>query len=822
MKKIIGVLLGTMVATIPAQAQIIINEVMQSNIDCLVDDCNEFPDSWVELYNPQGTSENLNRYKIGLSADISSAYSLPDKSIAPKGHVIIYCDKVNSNLHTHFRLESGKNGSIYLFKDGKVVDKIEKMKKQPAPNIAYGRKTDGADNWGYMATPTPNSSNCGKTCKEILGQPVFSEDGRILESYQQLSLALSLPEGAPQGTIIRYTTDGTEPTAQSMAYQSPIQITSTQIVRAKLFCDGYLSPRSTAASFIFHNRKMTLPVISIIGDSKYFYDSKFGIIVDGNYSSSQKNYKYNWRRPINLEYFTKAGSKSQLNQLCETRVMGGATRDASLKSLAIYANKRFGEKRFKYEFFPNQRPGITDFKSLALRNAGNDFDYLYMRDAIIQRCTAQNADLDWQAWSPAIVYINGIYKGILNIRERSNEDNIYTYYDGLEDIDMIENNWELKSGDLDNFEKFKTFYAEHGHTMAEYEKWMDCYEYINLMAMNLFFNNQDFPGNNIVTWRPRTSDGRWRWIAKDTDFGLGLYGSSADYKTLEWLYNPNYDSNKNWANKYEHTRLFRRLMEDKDFKREFIDRTAIYMGDFWTEANILSLWDEMYKSIKDEYPIHRKLFNPWWPNYSDELSNAPKWLKARIPAFYQQLADFYKLGTPTPLAINQMACLQDQDFIPITFNGVKLSKAYFDGKFFEGRKICLQAGTVDGKTIVNWTINTYLGSTMSSQRQEGNTCTFTIPKCTKLEIIAEKGTSTGIRDIFDGENESNWNYTFNHHLLKLQLPSVAKGTPISIFSLEGKSLFHQTVQDNYLEIPVQQDAIIVKVGSKAIKIINKQ
>ena len=50
---------------------------------------------------------------------------------------------------------------------------------------------------------------------------------------------------------------------------------------------------------------------------------------------------------------------------------------------------------------------------------------------------------------------------------------------------MIENNWELKSGDLENFEKFKAFYAEHGHTMAEYEKWMDCYEYINLRAMNL-------------------------------------------------------------------------------------------------------------------------------------------------------------------------------------------------------------------------------------------------------------------------------------------------------------------------------------------------
>ena len=34
-----------------AQAQLVINEIMQSNIDCVMDDINEFPDSWVELYN---------------------------------------------------------------------------------------------------------------------------------------------------------------------------------------------------------------------------------------------------------------------------------------------------------------------------------------------------------------------------------------------------------------------------------------------------------------------------------------------------------------------------------------------------------------------------------------------------------------------------------------------------------------------------------------------------------------------------------------------------------------------------------------------------
>ena len=73
---------------------------------------------------------------------------------------------------------------------------------------------------------------------------------------------------------------------------------------------------------------------------------------------------------------------------------------------------------------------------------------------------------------------------MLNIRERSNEDNIYTNYDGLEDIDMFENG-ELKEGTWDRYIAFKAFYNNHGHTLAEYAEWMDWKEYINLMIENL-------------------------------------------------------------------------------------------------------------------------------------------------------------------------------------------------------------------------------------------------------------------------------------------------------------------------------------------------
>ena len=44
--------------------ELIINEFMQSNIDGIMDDLNDFPDSWVELYNSGNTAVNLKDYKI--------------------------------------------------------------------------------------------------------------------------------------------------------------------------------------------------------------------------------------------------------------------------------------------------------------------------------------------------------------------------------------------------------------------------------------------------------------------------------------------------------------------------------------------------------------------------------------------------------------------------------------------------------------------------------------------------------------------------------------------------------------------------------------
>lgn len=794
-----------------SEAQLVINELMQSNVDCIMDDLNDFPDSWVELYNPTTQGINLWDYRLGISENSDEAWQLPYTMIGGGQYVLICCDKESQGLHTPFRLESGKGGAVYLFRGNDIVDQVKDLPKQPAPNIAYGRKTDGGEEWGYQLEPTPKASNCGRTSDKILGDPVFSEQGRVMTDDGSLTLTLSLPEGAPEGTEIRMTTDGSEPMAGSTKYTGPLSISSTTIIRARLFCDGWLSPRSVTQSYIFFPRQQTLPVVSIVTNNRYLTDSKIGIYVDGNYQSNKKNYEFNWRRPMNIELFETSGQQSVINQLCEGRVAGGATRSAMLKTLAVYAHKRFGTKHFKYEFFPDQKPGIKEFKSIMLRNAGNDFDYLYMRDAIIQRTMASHVDLDWQAWRPAIIYMNGVYKGILNIRERSNEDNIWSNYDKLEDIDMVENWKELKAGDKDAFNVFFAYCKGKGQTMADFEKWMDCSEYADVMLMNLYYNNLDTPGNNWVMWKPRTEDGRWRFVVKDVDYAMGLYGESYQYKILNWLYNPNYDYGHNWgANSSDATRIFRRLMEDPEFFTMFIDRACIYMGDFMNERGTRKLWDPMFDVIKLEYPYHRKLINEWWPNYYDEMGKAQAWLSQRTNMFYQHIGDYYKLGKPITMTVNKSV----EESVETSFNGIRLSEGFFDGKFFPNRQVTLTCKAPEGKAVSGWNVQTV--STTGSVSQtfvEGETCAFTMPECSSMVINAVMGVGSGI----DSVSEPQWTWQKDGN--RLILCGVPAGTRVQLYDLRGIQLQAVDADGSVIILPLAPGQLhLLKVGPKTIKL----
>ena len=769
MKRLFTAAVLLAITTISANAQLVINEIMQSNVECIMDDIKEFPDSWVELYNSGSTAVNLKDYKIGTQADGSKSWQLPNKTVLAGGYVIIYCDKEEKGLHTSFRLESDKVGNLYLFQGSAIVSSVVGIPVMPAPDVAYGRKTtDDGDIWGYELKPTPGNPNEGDmvAATQILGAPEFGQKGFVSSSAFDFYLTLSKPVRTPEGAYITYTMDGSEPTAESTRYTTPIRIKTTntdnnrtKVIRAKVFCDGYLSPVSTAQSYIYHPREMKIPIISILTKNAYIYDNAIGIYPN----NKDKDHQVDWRRPINIEMFISENSESVFNQLGETRIQGGQSRANKLKSMAIYANKRFGpkNKRFSYEFFPDQKPGVTEFKSFSLRDGGNDFSDLYFRDLIIQRTMGENTDIDWQAGHTAVLYINGEYMGMLNIRERSNEDNIESNY-GIEDMDMVEISHE-KVNNVDQFieefkgsedetfyNNFKTFYSQTGHTLAEYEEWLDVSEYLNVVIMNLFYGNNDWPGNNTVFWRPCTDAGRWRVIVKDVDFGLGLYGKSNNYNMIDLLYNPQNHPNDKWAFTEPATRLLKNMLEDPGILNLFIDKCCVFMGDFMNGTGTGEIIDKIQTEAMEEFVAHRDKYNPgstdWWGNWvpadnrtdiTNKFTAAKNWAQGRPNNFINHLKNKWGLGDPIPVTINKEVTAAE---VPdkVLVNNIKLTKGVFDGKLFYNRNITLEGNTNDGSNIYveKWEIKTTANNQETTSYSEGATYTFNVPSCTKLSINA--------------------------------------------------------------------------------------
>ena len=186
------ILLTLLFASMRAQDKIVINEIMQSNVDFLMVD-HDFPDSWVELYNGSNTPINIQNYRLSPIKDVSkgSRITKAEQYIEPGDHLLVYFDKTtNIHLHCNFNLEAGK-GKLYLYDSSwHIVDSIS-YKSMPAPNVAYGRTTDGSNEWQYELTPTPEAANNSIGCDEVLPEPLFSVEGHLMNGPETITISIS-------------------------------------------------------------------------------------------------------------------------------------------------------------------------------------------------------------------------------------------------------------------------------------------------------------------------------------------------------------------------------------------------------------------------------------------------------------------------------------------------------------------------------------------------------------------------------------------------------------------------------------------------------
>lgn len=599
-----------------SQSQLVINEIMATNASGLIEtDFYNFPD-WIEIYNSGSSSINLEDYH--LSDDNAELYKwqLPAKSLAPGEYYIAYCDKEAVGDHTNFGLSAGGE-SVYLSNAGGTVHTM-KFDKQ-FPNVSFGKSTSDSLLY-YCATPTPGQVNLPTTAYELAPKAEFSLPAGRSSSSVSLSLT---------GNDVRYSSDGSEPDSSSVSYSGPINISKTTVVKTKNYLSGFLPGEPSANTYFINEHEFTIPVVSLSFTPDYFYDNTIGIYVVGTNGTegncgSMRNWNQNWERAAYLEYFDNKGIK-QLSQPVGVKVAGGCTRGRDQKSLSIYARSKYGDNDFDFPIF-SEKPHIDSYKSILLRNSGNDQDQTLMRDAIIQALVKPTMDIDCQAYQPTSVYMNGEYFGIMNLREKTDEDYFLSNYNLKSDeIDFLEvvlwadetNCYNAIRGSLTDYQNIISFITENSLDSNENYSYvasqLDLQEYINYMTVQIYIGNRDWPGNNTKFWKKK-EDGKWRWILFDTDYGFGFRFSDggADFESFHLITEENGGDHPNppWS-----TLLFRKLIENESFKKQFLSTFITHMySSFdpeWCSYNIDSLSNVIDDEIAYNQALYGRTKNQW-------------------------------------------------------------------------------------------------------------------------------------------------------------------------------------------------------------------
>lgn len=501
------------------------------------------------------------------------------------------------------------------------------------------------------------------------------------------------------GAAIYFTTDGSRPTINSQQYTKPIVLEKTTVVRAIAVLKGEKSQPFSNTYFI-NEPETTLPVLSLSISSSVLFDPERGLFVKGvNANDSlwtQPGANFWSRREVtaNFEFFEPDG-KLALHDQIGLRLFGGMSRLFPQKSLALVARSRYGDSRFRYPFFGKN--GLKKFKYIVLRNSGSDFGKTHFRDALMTHLV-RNWDLEIQDYRPAHVYINGKYWGIYNMREKVNRFFIASHFNvDADSIDLIEHRLTKRVGSTKHYQRLLSFLSKNSlandANFAYVASQMEVNNFLDFQVAQIYFDNQD-AGGNIKYWRPQTPNGRWRWILYDTDWGFGLNDPKA-YRnnSLAFHTEPN---GPDWPNPPWSTFILRKLLENKAFREQFINRFADRLNDDFATEEVLADIEKFVEKLLPEMPRHLarwRLREQTWLGEVQVLRNFAKERPAYLRRF---LMEKFNTGELRDLSIDishggKVLINETIDF-----------REKFNGKYFEKIPVRLRAIPDLGYRFVGW------------------------------------------------------------------------------------------------------------------------
>jgi hypothetical protein len=645
----------------------------------------------VQVHNISRTSSDLTLIPY---LSIGRKAPAPDYSAIPAE----VRDDFPRRLHTNFRLAADE--TVCLTRPDGTSESCLALEAVPSGN-SVGLLADGSR--ALFALPTPGAAN-GTGASAVAGSVTVTPPGGIFDPLVRARLSA-------EGGRVVYTLDGSDPGESSPEYNVPLSIRETTVVRARVMGDGLLP--GPIATHTFAIRDSDMPVLSLTFDPRILFDPQGGLYVHGpgasdNFPYFGANFWEDREVAVFAEFLEPDGRRG-LGHSAGFKIFGGWSRGHPMRSFSLFARGRYGVSEFEHRFFPDRSQNL--FQSVVFRNSGNDWDRSLLRDGFMQSLLTDTA-IDLQAYRPAVVYFNGEYRGIHNLREKLNEH----YIAGRagvdpDNIDLLEFNDKFEGANAvhgseeawdDFLDRVTGVDISSPEALVEVGEMIDLDNYIDYHLAQIYFDNQDWPGNNAKAWRDRGGEGRFRWMLYDTDFGWGIWDDNAwETNTLAFALETN---GPNWPNPPWSTYPLRRLLLNPEFKAAFVTRMADFANHQFQPDRIVAQLDAVAGVIADEIPDHRSRWGQRVEGWNEEIDRMRVFGLQRTEAVLGHFRQRFGLFSQSEVTVSA------GEGGEIRVNRLRVSGSW-SGQYWGGIPLGITALPAPGYRFVEWS-----GSQSSDQR----------------------------------------------------------------------------------------------------------
>lgn len=576
---------------------------------------------WVELYNGSASAIDLSGMGLSDNAARPRKWQFPSGAYIPAGGYLAVrlsgaegqSGKIGDFLYADFALSDGERITL-SDTDGNIIDSILLFDQHRG--ISYGRAKNQA-RYRYFDSPTPMAANGSKSYEKRAAKVKFSVSGGL-----QQGSSINLELSAEEGMTIFYTTDGSDPRPSSNRYSGPIYIDKNTVVKAVAWRNDALQSETCAASYIFGERH-GVRLVCISGKRSELNGSK------GTLNTGIRNDGYD----AYVEIYEPGGTQL-ISQKCKLTLAGhGSRTNYAQKGFSLKADQVYGDNLFRAALF--EKRDYTEYKSLFMRASGQDAFQTHMRDSILTSL-AEDTGVMYQETEVTVVYVNGEYWGVYNMRERVSAYSVCQFH-GWENPDHV----DLVEGSLDRM------YAKQGskEDLVDVIRWarihdmtkdsnieilrqrLDIENYLDYVALQIYTSNQDL--NNMRAYRNAAADGKWRWIIYDLDLSYQIDANSIS----RWMKSGGVGS----ITQQDNT-LFIRLMDNAKIRDYFLTRMGELLATTFSAENVTAKIYARYQILEPEMKKNCRRWD-WsmdtWRRYGEDMMKYARTRPAKLIAYFQ-------------------------------------------------------------------------------------------------------------------------------------------------------------------------------------------